>query len=99
MEDIQINNLMKSYIDAAKIGHYPLFFEDWLKDKEWQKQIAYRQANKNIKSVFKKLSKHRTTDKKKTALIGLNKNERDVFINSFFRVVEHNILKDLKSLH
>jgi len=99
MEEIQVSNLLKSYIDSAKIGHYPLFFEDWLKDESWQKQIAFREANKNIKDVFKKLSKHRTTDKKKTALIGLEKNERDVFINSFFRVVEHNILKDLKSLH
>lgn len=99
MEDIQVNNLMKSYIDAAKIGHYPLFFEDWLKDSSWQKQIAYRQANKNIKDVFKKLSKHRSADRKKTALIGLEKKERDEFINSFFRVVEHNLLKDIKSLH
>lgn len=99
MEDINVNNLLKSYIDAAKSGHNPLFFEDWLKEHTWDRQITYRNANRNIREVFKKLSRHRTTDRKKIALTSLDKHERDQFINSFYRVVEHNILKDLKTLH
>lgn len=99
MEEMNVNNLLKSYIDAAKLGHNTLFFEDWLKEHKWDKNIAYRTANKNVRDTFKKLSRHRTTDRKKIALISLDEKERELFINSFFRVVEHNILKDIKSLH
>tara|TARA_B100001971_G_C18268036_1_gene596540 strand:- start:115795 stop:116094 length:300 start_codon:yes stop_codon:yes gene_type:complete len=99
MEETNVNNLLKHYIDAAMIGHNTLFFEDWLKEHKWDRTIAYRTANKNVRDTFKKLSRHRSTDRKKIALTSLDKNEREIFINSFYRVVEHNLLKDLKSLH
>ena len=61
--------------------------------------MSYRVANRNVREVFKKLAKHRTEEKKKTLLSALNDNERNLFIKSFVKVVEHNVLKDVKTLH
>lgn len=95
-----INNSLKGYIELAKTGHYPLFFQEWLDGSMKEaRPISFTSANKNVKELFKKLSKHRTIEKKKTALISLNELEREEFIRSFFKVVERDILKDLKSLH
>lgn len=96
----EINNEMKNYLNLAKTGYYPLFFAHWLNDdlKETE-PLTFRVANRNVRDVFKKLSKHRSSERKKTALIGLEDKERKIFIRSFIKVVEHDLLKDLKSLH
>lgn len=96
----EINNEMKNYLNLAKTGHYPLFFEDWInKDIKDGEPLSFRVANRNVRDVFKKLSKHRSSERKKIALTGLKDNERKIFVRSFIKVVEHNLLKDLKSLH
>lgn len=96
----EINNEMKNYLNLAKTGHYPLFFEDWINsDIRDGEPLSFRVANRNVRDVFKKLSKHRSSERKKVALIGLSENDRKIFIRSFIKVVEHDLLKDLKSLH
>lgn len=95
-----INNEMKSYINLAMSGHFPLFFNEWLEESTKDGEpLSYRVANRNVREVFKKLSRHRTQDKKKTALTSLEANERKIFVRSFIKVVEHNVLKDVKTLH
>lgn len=93
-------NEMKSYIQLASAGHMPLFFSEWLEESTLNPTpLSFRVADKNVREVFKKLSKHRTEQKKITALTGLDKKERDLFVNSFIKVVEHSLMKDLKTLH
>lgn len=88
-----------NYLQLAQIGHYPLFFNDWVKTSLNQKQkMTFRKANHNVKHVFNQLARHKTLEKKKTALIGMDRISREEFIRSFFMVVEHEMLKDLKSL-
>jgi hypothetical protein len=95
-----IHNEMKSYINLASHGHFPLFFKEWLAEGVTnQGPMSFQVANRNVRETFKKLSCHRTQQKKKTALIGLQKDEREVFVKSFIKVVEHGLLKDLKTLH
>ena len=89
----------KNYIQMAQIGHYPLFFNDWLQTSLDQKQnMNFRKASHNVKHVFNQLARHRTLEKKKTALISMDKISREEFIRSFFKVVEHKILEEVKSL-
>ena len=96
----EVNNEMKNYLQMAQTGHYPLFFEHWLSDDLKESEpLSFRIADRNVKEIFKKLSRHRSTERKKTALIGLSENERKKFVRSFIKVVEHNLLKDIKSLH
>jgi len=95
-----LSNEMKSYINLGQYGHYPLFFKEWLEDGvHYSEPMSYRVANRNVREVFKKLAKHRTEEKKKTLLSALNDDERNLFIKSFVKVVEHNVLKDVKTLH
>lgn len=99
-QNIVVNNSMKNYINLAKTGHYPLFFNEWLNGSlKETKAVSFPTANKNVKELFKKMAKHRSVERKKTALAGLSKTEREEFIRSFFKLVERDILKDLKSLH
>ena|SRR5690554_6753111 len=98
-QNLNVNNAMKGYINLAKTGHYPLFFEEWLNDslKEGT-AVSYRSASENVKDLFKKMAKHRSLERKRTMLTGLPEEQRDQFIRSFFKLVERDILKDLKSL-
>lgn len=89
----------KNYLKLAETGHYPLFFDDWLSESFIQgQQLTFSKASRNVKHVFNQLARHRTLEKKKTALIGMDKTSREEFIRSFFKVVEHEMLKDMKSL-
>jgi hypothetical protein len=95
-----VTNEMKSYINLASSGHFPLFFNEWLSEGvNHGEPLSYRVANRNVREVFKNLSRHRTQEKKKTALTSLADNDRKLFVKSFIKVVEHNLLKDMKSLH
>jgi hypothetical protein len=90
---------IENFVKIAQIGHYPLFFDDWLSSSlKEKKSLTFMNASKNVKAVFTNLERHRTIEKKKTALIGMEKESREEFIRSFFKVVEHEMLKDLKTL-
>lgn len=100
---MQMKNNVKdeynNFIQIAQIGHYPLFFNDWLVSSLNQKQnMTFRKASHNVKHVFNQLARHKTIEKKKTALLGMDKLTREEFIRSFFKVVEHKMLQEVKSL-
>ncbi len=89
----------KNYLKLAETGHFPLFFQDWLSESFNQPHnLAFRKANTNVKHVFNQLARHKTLEKKKTALIGMDRLSREEFIRSFFKVVEYQMMKDIKSL-
>jgi hypothetical protein len=85
----------KNFLKIAQTGHYPLFFGEWLNQSFNQAQgVTIRKASHNVKHVFNQLSRHNTIEKKKTALIGMDRLSREEFIRSFFKVVEYEILKE-----
>lgn len=89
----------KNYLKLAETGYYPLFFDEWVQESLEQRQnLNFRKASHNVKHVFNQLARHNTIEKKKTALIGMDKFTREEFIRSFFKIVEHEILKDNKNL-
>lgn len=89
----------KNYLEMAKYGHYPLFFEEWLSDSfEENSPTITRKATHNVRHVFNLLSRHNTVEKKKTALISMDKTSRQEFIRSFFKIVEDDILKENRTL-
>ncbi|MBG60541.1 MAG: hypothetical protein CMJ16_08800 [Peredibacter sp.] len=94
------SNSIKNYIDMAKTGHCPLFFSEWLDGPLQSSQaLTYRSAKRNVGEVFSKLSKHRSIERKKTMVESFSDQERAEFIQSFFKLVERDILQDLKTLH
>lgn len=99
MQNNKVQSDYDHFVKLAQSGYYPLFFNDWVHTSMQQTQnINFRKASHNVKHVFNQLSKHRTVEKKKTALISMDKLTREEFIRSFFTVIEHEILKDNKTL-
>lgn len=93
---------LQSLIQLGSSGHYPLFFDDWVKDtlstKE-KRHISYKDAKIKVKSTLKKLEKHKSLERKKIALMSFKDKERQNFIKSFLKMVEFEILDHYKDLH
>lgn len=89
---------LRSFIELGTRGHFPLFPSSWIGDvfKEHEKNDA---ANDDIKNILKKLSKHRSLDRKKTILLSLTEDERTIFIKEFFKMVENKILDQKPEIH
>lgn len=82
-------------------GHFPLFHQQWLTDSfsKGSRPISLAKARKNLKKSLDTLSKHRSYERKQEALWSFAEEDRNVFIQSFFRVVENRILdKDITQL-
>jgi hypothetical protein len=91
---------IKTYLTLASYGHTPLFFEDWIKELgEERPKMSYAKAKTTVKKVFKNLEKHKSLEKKKTALLTLSGEERKAFVKSFFRMVEHEMVGKIENLH
>lgn len=90
---------VRNYVNIALTGHYPLFFNEWIAQSFSEESINYRQANKNVRLIFKKMQRHKSTSRKKEFLSCLKEDERETFIQSFFKVVEYNHLQKYKELH
>lgn len=89
----------RNYLEMAKYGHYPLFFEEWLAETlPVETSMPTRKATHNVRHVFNLLARHNTVERKRTALISMDKVSRQEFIRAFFRVVEEDILKETKTL-
>lgn len=89
----------KNFITLGATGHYPLFFSEWLAESlEYKQNISYKKAGHNVKHIFKQLEKHKTIEKKKTALIGMDRLSRQEFIRSFLKIVEHETMKNIITL-
>lgn len=90
---------IKNFLKLAETGHYPLFFEEWVHESlNTNQKLNFKKANHNVRSIFNQLSRHNTIEKKKTALISMDKLTREEFIRSFFKVVEHEFLKENNKL-
>lgn len=97
MERLKTKHEVNNYLLMAQNGHMPLFFREWLPQQS-TKVINYSSASKNVKSVFQKLSRHRSIDKMQTAIISMDQDERSEFMSSFLKMVEYNSLKETQLL-
>ena len=90
-------------IEAARDGYLPLFYQDWIHasyaDLEEVKKLSFSHAAEVVEAGFKKMEKHRTIERKKTALQALQDPERELFIRSFMKLVEYRTLDRLRELH
>ena len=99
MTSVNIASLMQSYLNLAKEGHYVLFPQEWINHPNRNKPVNFRKAKSEVRKVFKKISNHRSSHRKTEALLALSDEERDLFVRSFMRLVEHQILQSKTTLH
>jgi len=90
-------------IEAGSTGYLPLFYQDWIHESyanlEEVKKLSFTHAAEVVEAGFKKMEKHQSIERKKTALQALNTNEREIFVRSFMKLVEYRTLDRLRELH
>jgi hypothetical protein len=90
---------LKNYISMATTGHFPLFDTHWLSSPtQSSRKMSFRKANKNVKDVFTKLARHKSSDRKKMAIGLLSEEDRTLFVQSFMKLVECEILENTRTL-
>lgn len=90
-------------IEAGSFGHLPLFYQDWIHQSyanlEEVKKLSFSYAAEIVEAGFKKMEKHKSIERKKTALQALKDEERELFVRSFMKLVEYRTLDRLRELH
>ena len=82
-----------SLVEIGTKGFFPLFYPQWIYEVYSSKnKYLSKNDEDRAKKILKKLQKYKSLDRKKTLLSSLEKDERDLFIKSFLKVVEGKIL-------
>lgn len=88
------------YLSLGGSGQFPLFYKDWFGNINLtQENYKLKNGTKILNKYFKKISKYRTLDKKKTAISAMNECDREEFLNTFFYVLEEKILNSEYKYH
>ncbi len=84
---------IKSLVELGAKGFFPLFDNNWLNDfyAEQPKRLT---GNEKVqaKKLLKRVSKHRSLERKKTVILSMNQEERHLILKAFFKMVENKIL-------
>ena len=103
MRKMQEAQGLDQLIEAGSTGYLPLFYQEWITesfaDKNEVKKMSFSRAAETVHKVYQGLERHRTIEKKKTAIQALGNLERREFILSFMKMVEYRALDKLKELH
>lgn len=89
-----------SLIDLGVNGFYPLFESVWI--EEILHRGTFKLTKKDqlrAKKIMGNLSKHQNLTRKKIILRSLVKEERDIFIKTFLKLVEQRILDKKGQIH
>ena len=91
---------IKSYLNLAKKGVFPLFQKDWIALYDSKRNgISLHEAKNNLRSIFNGLRPHRNVDRKKMAINLMENEKRQNFIDSFMRVLESEMLDEKNRFH
>jgi hypothetical protein len=88
-------------LDLASQGLLPLFHQEWIRESFGGpgRRMSFARASKVVQDGLKRLERHQSFDRKQTALGAFSNDERQEFIQSFFKMVEYKTLDGLKELH
>ena len=88
------------YLELGRSGQFPLFYKDWLEKVNLkQKQHKKRKNVQLLKKLFKKIERHKTTDKKRIAISAMSEEDRTEFLETFFYALEEEILSSEHKYH
>ena len=82
----------------ASNGHYPLFFTEWFSNLDERDELTKEENFDIVRSIYKKISHHRSLSRQKVALCSLSTQERQSFIHSFVNIVESRLLDNNQEL-
>ena len=91
---------MDSLVDLGVNGFYPLFDQVWMNEILHQETFKLTKKDQlRAKKIMNVLSKHQDLARKKTILRSLVKEERDIFIKIFLKMVEKRIQDKKGQIH
>lgn len=84
---------IKSLVELGTKGFFPLFDPNWLNEfhSRPHKKLTGNEKVK-AKKLLKRVSQHRSLERKKTVMLSMNDEERDIVLKAFFKMVENKIL-------
>ncbi|MCY4523199.1 MAG: hypothetical protein OXB84_00530 [Halobacteriovoraceae bacterium] len=89
-----------SLVDLGVNGFYPLFDRSWIDEVQQTGKIKLTKKDQlRAKKIISRLSKHPHISRKKIVLRSLIKEERDIFIKTFLKMVERRILDKKGQIH
>ena len=89
-----------SLVDLGVNGFYPLFEVVWIEEIITQKSLKLTKKDQlKAKKIMSSLSKHQNLTRKKIIIRSLIKEDRDVFIRTFLKMVEQRILDKKGQIH
>lgn len=89
-------------IEAGSSGYFPLFHQDWIKEsfiKGDSPRISFSKAAENVERYYQQIQRHSSLERKQTALMAFNAEEREDFVRSFMKMVEFRSLDRIRELH
>lgn len=103
MRKMQEAQGLDQLIEAGSSGYLPLFYQEWITesfaDKNEVRRMSFSRAAETVHKVYGQIEKHRSIERKKTAIQALKEDERKDFVLSFMKMVEYRALDKLKELH
>lgn len=84
---------IKSLIELAALGFYPLFEDNWMQEV-WQNKPKKLTGNEKAKAktLFKRLCEHRTLERQRTVFWSMKDEDRMLFKRAFLKMVENKVL-------
>jgi Leu/Phe-tRNA-protein transferase len=90
---------IKSLVELGAKGHFPLFDSNWLSEfyNVTPKKLTGHEKVE-AKKLLKRVSKHRSLERKKTVILSMKESERHLVLKAFFKMVENKILDEKPQL-
>jgi len=101
--NIQISKndpIISSLIDLGISGHFPLFHHSWIDEIKLEKRFRLTMMEKKLANeILKRLTKHKSLERKQIILFSLPEEQRKTFIKAFIKLVEIKILDKRPEIH
>ena len=96
------NHELKSLLELAQNGHYPLFYTEWIVDsfkKTEKMNLSPHDIQHLFNDILTRMAQHKKIDRKRTVLHALKDSERRLFVRTFLGIVEDKYLDQSSQLH
>ena len=96
------NENLEALLSMGVHGHFPLFHESWLQQKEFNEKKFIKLTGierARAKKLFQMITKHRSLDHKKTLVLSFSESDRMIFMKAFLKLVEGKILDRKPEIH
>lgn len=90
---------LKSLIKIGTQGFFPLFDQTWFDSVLLKKELKLTKNEKVLaKKIIQRIQQYKCLERKKTVILTLIEEEREIFIKAFLYLVEGQILDDRPQL-